>query len=130
MEHRCAGSGAGISRDDLNSRSGAYIIPASRKGCTRPLREPIPGRPGPFSRDCPVDTHPGLLQTAIHAPVRRAMPVWFGGHVDQTFDRIARMGDGWITLQYKPDADGRAAIGGTIQAGSYLECLSATFVAP
>ncbi len=43
-------------------------------------------------------------------PVQRPIPVWFGGHVDQTFDRIVRMGDGWILLQYQPDADGRAAI--------------------
>jgi len=43
-------------------------------------------------------------------PVQRPIPLWFGGHVDRTFDRIARMGDGWITLQYQPDESGRAAI--------------------
>ncbi|MSQ19326.1 MAG: LLM class F420-dependent oxidoreductase [Betaproteobacteria bacterium] len=43
-------------------------------------------------------------------PVQRPIPIWFGGHVDQTMDRIVRMGDGWILLQYKPDAEGRAAI--------------------
>ena len=42
-------------------------------------------------------------------PVQRPIPVWFGGHVDQTFERIARIGDGWITLQHRPDAKGRAA---------------------
>src|SRR6202790_1742239 len=29
-------------------------------------------------------------------PVNGRIPVWFGGHVDQTLARIARLGDGWI----------------------------------
>jgi probable F420-dependent oxidoreductase len=45
-------------------------------------------------------------------PIQRPIPVWFGGHVEQTFDRIARLGDGWITLQHLPDENGRAAIEG------------------
>lgn len=35
-------------------------------------------------------------------PVHRRIPVWFGGHVDQTLDRIARLGDGWIMNAYPP----------------------------
>ncbi len=35
-------------------------------------------------------------------PVNRKVPVWFGGHVPQTLDRIARMGDGWIMNAYPP----------------------------
>lgn len=35
-------------------------------------------------------------------PVNRRIPVWFGGHVDQTLDRIARLGDGWIMNAYAP----------------------------
>lgn len=42
---------------------------------------------------------------------KRPIPLWFGGHVDQTLDRIARMGDGWIVLQHLPDEKGKAAIG-------------------
>ncbi|MGE0418104.1 MAG: LLM class flavin-dependent oxidoreductase, partial [Acetobacteraceae bacterium] len=35
-------------------------------------------------------------------PVNRRVPVWFGGHVDQSLDRIARLGDGWIMNAYPP----------------------------
>ncbi|MBV9250858.1 MAG: LLM class F420-dependent oxidoreductase [Acetobacteraceae bacterium] len=35
-------------------------------------------------------------------PVHRRIPVWFGGHVDQTLQRIARLGDGWIMNAYPP----------------------------
>ena len=35
-------------------------------------------------------------------PVNRRIPVWFGGHVDQTLERIARLGDGWIMNAYPP----------------------------
>ncbi len=41
---------------------------------------------------------------------QRPIPLWFGGHVDQTLDRIARWGDGWIVLQHLPDEKGKAAI--------------------
>jgi len=30
------------------------------------------------------------------------VPVWFGGHVPETLDRIARMGDGWMQLAKPP----------------------------
>jgi probable F420-dependent oxidoreductase len=29
-------------------------------------------------------------------PVQRPIPIWFGGHSDQTLQRVARMGDGWL----------------------------------
>ena len=35
-------------------------------------------------------------------PVNRRIPVWFGGHVDQTLERIATFGDGWIMNAYPP----------------------------
>ncbi len=35
-------------------------------------------------------------------PVHRRIPVWFGGNVDQTLERIARLGDGWIMNAYPP----------------------------
>ncbi len=41
-------------------------------------------------------------------PVNRRVPVWFGGHVDQTLQRIARMGDGWIMNAYAPGAAAEA----------------------
>lgn len=41
-------------------------------------------------------------------PVHRRVPVWFGGHVPQTLERIARMGDGWIMNAYSPGAEAEA----------------------
>src|SRR4051812_12995279 len=35
-------------------------------------------------------------------PVHRKVPVWFGGHVEQTLERIATLGDGWIMNAYAP----------------------------
>src|SRR3954469_2750300 len=35
-------------------------------------------------------------------PVNRRIPVWFGGHVPQTLERIATLGDGWIMNAYPP----------------------------
>jgi len=35
-------------------------------------------------------------------PASGKIPVWFGGHVDQTLERIARLGDGWIMNAYPP----------------------------
>lgn len=37
-------------------------------------------------------------------PVHRRIPVWFGGHVPQTLERIATIGDGWIMNAYGPGA--------------------------
>ncbi len=33
-------------------------------------------------------------------PVRRKIPLWFGGHEDVTLKRIAKWGDGWIMLAH------------------------------
>ncbi|MSP05526.1 MAG: TIGR03619 family F420-dependent LLM class oxidoreductase [Acetobacteraceae bacterium] len=41
-------------------------------------------------------------------PVNRRVPVWFGGHVEQTLRRIARMGDGWIMNAYPPGVEADA----------------------
>lgn len=38
-------------------------------------------------------------------PVHRRIPVWFGGHVPQTLERIATIGDGWIMNAYGPGAE-------------------------
>jgi probable F420-dependent oxidoreductase len=38
-------------------------------------------------------------------PVHRRVPVWFGGHVEQTLERIATLGDGWIMNAYPPGAE-------------------------
>jgi probable F420-dependent oxidoreductase len=38
-------------------------------------------------------------------PVNRRIPVWFGGHVPQTLERIAKIGDGWIMNAYAPGAE-------------------------
>jgi probable F420-dependent oxidoreductase len=35
-------------------------------------------------------------------PVRRRIPVWFGGSVDATLRRVARIGDGWLPQRW-PD---------------------------
>lgn len=40
-------------------------------------------------------------------PPRRNIPIWFGGHMDVTLQRVARQGDGWIMLAHPP---GDAAI--------------------
>ena len=42
-------------------------------------------------------------------PVQRPIPVWFGGNSDQVLDRIARIGDGWITT-LRADERGRGAV--------------------
>lgn len=35
-------------------------------------------------------------------PVRRSIPIWFGGHAEVTLRRIAKWGDGWMMLAYPP----------------------------
>jgi probable F420-dependent oxidoreductase len=53
-----------------------------------------------------VVTHEGRWHTMDHVamnPVPSApIPLWFGGSVPQTFDRVARHGRGWITLYDRP----------------------------
>ena len=41
-------------------------------------------------------------------PAARRIPVWFGGHMDVTLQRIARMGDGWMMLSHPPGAEAAA----------------------
>src|ERR1700729_580949 len=42
-------------------------------------------------------------------PPRRKIPLWFGGHMEVTLQRIAKWGDGWIMLSEPP---GSKAIAG------------------
>jgi probable F420-dependent oxidoreductase len=43
-------------------------------------------------------------------PVRRHIPVWFGGHAEATLRRIGRQGDGWLP-QRAPDEEAARMIG-------------------
>jgi len=36
-------------------------------------------------------------------PASGKVPVWYGGHVDQTLQRVAKWGDGWMPNAYPPD---------------------------
>ena len=36
-------------------------------------------------------------------PTRGRVPVWFGGHHEQTLARVAKWGDGWMPNAYPPD---------------------------
>jgi probable F420-dependent oxidoreductase len=36
-------------------------------------------------------------------PASGRVPVWYGGHVEQTLQRIAKWGDGWMPNAYPPD---------------------------
>jgi probable F420-dependent oxidoreductase len=40
-------------------------------------------------------------------PTGRRVPLWFGGHQEQTLTRTARYGDGWIALAYQPAEAGQ-----------------------
>jgi probable F420-dependent oxidoreductase len=42
-------------------------------------------------------------------PVQRPIPVWFGGHADQTLRRAARLGEGWMP-QIAPREDAREQV--------------------
>ncbi len=42
-------------------------------------------------------------------PVRRPIPIWFGGGADQVVRRIGKLGDGWFP-QFQPDSEGQARI--------------------
>jgi len=41
-------------------------------------------------------------------PVQRPIPVWFGGTGKYVFERIAKHGDGWITLYHQPNEQAQA----------------------
>jgi len=36
-------------------------------------------------------------------PASGRIPVWFGGHAEQTLQRVAKFGDGWMPLSYPAD---------------------------
>src|SRR6266702_3910275 len=36
-------------------------------------------------------------------PASGKVPVWYGGHVEQTLQRVAKWGDGWMPNAYPPD---------------------------
>src|SRR5438270_2561449 len=42
-------------------------------------------------------------------PASGKVPVWFGGHVERTLERIAKFGDGWMPLAYPPGDQAKAA---------------------
>jgi probable F420-dependent oxidoreductase len=41
-------------------------------------------------------------------PLKRAIPLWYGGHEDVTLRRIAKWGDGWVQLAHPPGAEADA----------------------
>jgi len=41
-------------------------------------------------------------------PLKRNMPIWFGGHNERTLRRIAKWGDGWMMLAYPYGEPARA----------------------
>ena len=42
-------------------------------------------------------------------PIRRPIPIWFGGHADSVLRRTARLGDGWMP-NYRTPAEARPAL--------------------
>lgn len=42
-------------------------------------------------------------------PLKRQIPIWFGGHADVTLRRIARWGDGWMMLAHARGEEANAA---------------------
>jgi probable F420-dependent oxidoreductase len=42
-------------------------------------------------------------------PKSGRVPVWFGGHIDATLERTAKLGDGWMPLAYAADDKALAA---------------------
>ncbi len=45
----------------------------------------------------------------LPAPVRKSIPIWFGGSSDAAIRRAARIGDGWMPIM-APDDAGKAAL--------------------
>ncbi len=43
-------------------------------------------------------------------PLKRSIPVWYGGHADATLHRVVKWGDGWMPLAYGPGEEAKAAI--------------------
>src|SRR5438045_9402194 len=44
-------------------------------------------------------------------PASGKVPVWFGGHVERTLERIAKFGDGWMPNAYPPDQSALDVLG-------------------
>ncbi|MGI9520049.1 MAG: LLM class F420-dependent oxidoreductase [Hyphomicrobiaceae bacterium] len=44
-------------------------------------------------------------------PETGAIPVWFGGHHDNSIKRAARLADGWMMLEHPPGSDAISAFG-------------------
>jgi probable F420-dependent oxidoreductase len=42
-------------------------------------------------------------------PIRRTIPIWFGGHADATLRRIAKLGDGWMMLAHAKGIEAETA---------------------
>ena len=43
-------------------------------------------------------------------PVQRPIPLWFGGKIEHVAPRIAKYGDGWITLYQMPGDEAKAEV--------------------
>src|SRR3954466_11931810 len=53
-------------------------------------------------------------------PASGRIPVWFGGHAEQTLQRVAKFGDGWMPLSYPADESALAVfekLRGLVKAG-------------
>ena len=44
------------------------------------------------------------MQHPIRSPVRRPIPIWFGGAAEPVLRRAARLGDGWIGMHHTPES--------------------------
>src|SRR5271170_4277917 len=42
-------------------------------------------------------------------PVKRTIPIWFGGHAEVTMRRVVERGDGWMPMAYAPGDEAKAA---------------------
>src|SRR6202789_2736517 len=43
-------------------------------------------------------------------PVKRSIPIWYGGHAEATLHRVVKWGDGWMPLAYAPGDEAATAI--------------------
>jgi probable F420-dependent oxidoreductase len=43
-------------------------------------------------------------------PIKRSIPIWYGGHADVTLHRVVKYGDGWMPLNYAPGPEAAASI--------------------
>ncbi|MBM3222492.1 MAG: LLM class F420-dependent oxidoreductase [Candidatus Tectomicrobia bacterium] len=71
----------------------------------------------------PLVTHNTARHTIDNAginplPIQRPIPIWFGGWSDPVFQRVARLGDGWMPAGRPPDDRMKASLE---QIHGYLE---------